>query len=93
MNSRNMIWSNSIHLTLISFDLIDYTMYTRQITYAKRDTKGRNKKEEKMIDEFNYLHKESVHFQTVIKLQEIVKDVLLYLRMESTFDRKISLRY
>ena len=48
-------------------------MYTRQITYAKRDTKGRNKKEEKMIDEFNYLHKESVHFQTVIKSQEIVK--------------------
>ena len=29
--------------------------------------------EEKMIDEFNYLHKESVHFQTVIKSREIVK--------------------
>ena len=65
-----MIWSNSIQLTLISFDLIDYIIYTRQITYTKRDTKGRNKKEEKMIDEFYYLHKEIVHFQTVIKLQE-----------------------
>ena len=48
-------------------------MYTRQITHQKKRHYSKNKKEEKMIDEFNYLHKESVHFQTVIKSQEIVK--------------------